>query len=283
MKVYIQSNKKQHVAAKVSQFTFKKFNLDAEIVLIEECDFFKEIINKTHLRNGKKTIFKDDLQSFTLLRFYISTIHKGSEDYLIVDPDVFALKDPKISRNLTKKKNSLLCTFYKNKPRSEVMYFDQVEECWNFDQIIKDLLDFKLDYKDLINLNFKNQNLNISEIEKIYNEHDVIKPETVLLHTTKRITQPWKLNLEIDFERNISKKNIFINRIKKFLKLKYNEEFLSKNYLMHDNQDVFKFVAKIFLEAINQGAISKSEIEESISNKYLSQKFIDYVYSENNK
>ena len=52
---------------------------------------------------------------------------------------------------------------------------------------------------------------------------------------------------------------------------------------MHDNQDVFKFVAKIFLEAINQGAISKSEIEESISNKYLSQKFIDYVYSENNK
>ena len=44
MKVYIQSNERQLSAAKVSKNTFEKFNLDTEIVLIEECNFFKEII-----------------------------------------------------------------------------------------------------------------------------------------------------------------------------------------------------------------------------------------------
>ena len=46
MKVYIQCNRRQHLAAKVSEYTFKKFNLDTEIILIEECDFFKKLKNQ---------------------------------------------------------------------------------------------------------------------------------------------------------------------------------------------------------------------------------------------
>ena len=34
----------------------------------------------------------------------------------------------------------------------------------------------------------------INEIPTKYNQHDTINKDTILLHTTNRITQPWKLN-----------------------------------------------------------------------------------------
>ena len=52
-----------------------------------------------------------------------------------------------------------------------------------------------------MSLRFDN-NLNINELDRKFNMHDKIDEDTVLLHTTNRITQPWKINLQIDFERN---------------------------------------------------------------------------------
>ena len=277
MKVYIQCNRRQHLAAKVSEYTFKKFNLDTEIILIEECDFFKKLKNQKYLRNGKKTVYKDDLQSFTLLRFYIPSIHQGKEDFLIVDPDVFAIRNPISIKHNFNNENNICCTYYKHNPRTEVMYFNDINSSWNFEKILFDLLNFNLDYKDLFNLKFKNQNLNLNQIEHKYNQHDQILQDTVLLHTTKRISQPWKLDLKIDFERNTSLKNLLINNLKKFFGLKYNEEITTDKYIMHENKDVFEYLLKIFSEAISSNVINEDEITNSILNKYLSKKFIDQV------
>jgi len=274
MKVYIQSNERQLSAAKVSKNTFEKFNLDTEIVLIEECNFFKEIINKSYLRRGKKKIYKNDLQSFTLLRFYIPTIHKGKEDFLIVDPDVFAIKNPNIIKE-NNAENVLYCTFYNNNPRTEVMYFNKINSLWNFQSILEDLLNFKLDYQDLFCLNFNEQNLKVKEINQAFNHHDKINNETILLHTTKRITQPWKLDLKVDFDRNVSFKNIFINNLKKFFGLNYNEELISKKYLKHGSQDVFNFVLQEFSYTIKKGDLDYNQIKKDISNNFLSKTFID--------
>ena len=42
-----------------------------------------------------------------------------------------------------------------------------------------------------MNLSF-DQNLKIKKINNKFNSHDFIDEETVLLHTTNRLTQPWK-------------------------------------------------------------------------------------------
>ena len=86
---------------------------------------------------------------------------------------------------------------------------------WNFKKILSDLFSLKVDYKDLMDLSF-DKSLKIKELSKSYNSHDIINHDTILLHTTNRITQPWKEGLNIDFERHTSQKYKF----KQFINIK---------------------------------------------------------------
>ena len=73
------------------------------------------------MRKGKIKKFKDDLQSFTLLRFLIPEIADPNEKIAIIDPDVFALKPLNELEKITHLQNKIFCTFYNGLPRSEVM------------------------------------------------------------------------------------------------------------------------------------------------------------------
>ena len=56
MKVLIQSNKFQELAAKVSKYSFIKNGFkDVEIINIEDCDILKRNFGRKYLRNGKIT------------------------------------------------------------------------------------------------------------------------------------------------------------------------------------------------------------------------------------
>ena len=66
MKIYIQSNRFQQLAAKVSEDTFKSFGLETEIILAENYKQITNFFGNSYIRKGKKVIFRDDLQSFTL-------------------------------------------------------------------------------------------------------------------------------------------------------------------------------------------------------------------------
>ena len=103
--------------------------------------------------------------------------------------------------------SNLACTFYNEIARSEMMVINSNKISWKFENIINDLFNFKVDYSQLMKLNFDNS-LKILQIEKKYNTHDILDKNTVLLHTTNRITQPWKIGLDIDFERYYSKRYI---------------------------------------------------------------------------
>ena len=99
MKIYIQTNDKQRLASKIAMASFVKFGFDKNDIFfldIEKNEFLKSFINCEYLRNGSTVKFKDDLQSFTLLRFYAPEMNNFKDKILIIDPDVFACKDPKI-------------------------------------------------------------------------------------------------------------------------------------------------------------------------------------------
>ena len=69
MKVYIQSNRYQSIAANVAKYSFERFGCEVNIMSVENNDLLKKNFNKKILRNKQETLYKDDLQSFTLLRF----------------------------------------------------------------------------------------------------------------------------------------------------------------------------------------------------------------------
>ena len=276
MKILIQSNNKQKLASKIAAASFIKQGFthdDIKFLEFENNSLLKSKINKKYLRKGKIKTFKDDLQSFTLLRFYGPEFINYKGKILVIDPDVFAIKNPKDISNFLNKDNYLACTFIDQKPRSEVMMIDATRIKWKFKEIIEKLFNLEIDYDDLMNLSF-DKNLKINELDMCYNSHDKITADSILLHTTNRITQPWKEGLDIDFERYNSKKNIIKQKIKKFLGLKYNKEIIADKYYKHPNEDVIKKFKELFNYALQHKIINNDEVEDAIKNKFFSKNFL---------
>ena len=274
MKVYITSNRYQNLAAKVAAYSFSRFGYETQIINVEDFDKIKSNFKKKYLKKGKIKIFEDDLQSFTFLRFLIPSHFKSKDLILIIDPDIFAIKDPSDLIKEFKQKNHIHCTFLNEKPRTELMLVDPNNIDWNFDEIINKIFNFKLDYNDLFSLNFNSKN-KIEKIDNKFNELDKIKDSSVILHTTQRITQPWKLGLKVDFQKNYSIKILLKNYLKKFLFMNHNKKVTSNKYIKHENEDVLNFVNSIFLEAYEKKIINLDEIKDSINQKYISKKFFE--------
>lgn len=279
MKIFIQSNQFQYTAAKVAKFSFERFGCNAEIINFEEHESLTKKIGAEYLRKGEKKIFKNDLQSFTLLRFLIPELAKPNDKIAIIDPDVFALKPLDELQEITNVENKIFCTFYDGIPRSEVMIGKARNFYLDFNKLIKDLFELKIDYDDIMSLRLYKKD-KLVEIPHIYNQHDYINNETFILHTTNRSSQPWKLGLKIDFERHLTTKTKIINYFKKLLFLRYNKSFLSNYYIKHENKEVYNFILDLFKEAINKNYINESEVKRSVQGGFIG---IDFFKDLTNK
>lgn len=276
MKILIQSNNKQKLASKIAAASFIKQGFshnDIKFLEFENNSFLKSKINKKYLRKGIIKTFKDDLQSFTLLRFYGPEFINYKGKILIIDPDVFAIKDPKDISNFLNQDSYLACTFINRKPRSEVMMIDATKVKWKFKEIIEKLFNLEIDYDDLMNLSF-DKYLKINELDLKYNSHDQITKETILLHTSNRITQPWKEGLDVDFERHHSKRNIIKQKLRKFLGLKYNKDMIEDKYYKHPNEEVIERFKELYNFALEHKIINNNEVEDAIKNKFFTKNFL---------
>ena len=273
MKIYIQSNKYQKIAAKISAYSFERFGLKTEYINFEDNKILNKYLFYHYLIKDKTCIFKDDLQSFTILRFLAPQINNYNDKILVIDPDVFALKDPTHMIDLISNFD-IACTFRNNNPRSEVMLINSNKVKWNFENICQKVFNKQLDYSQLMNLNF-DPNLKIKEINKKYNSIDVVDKDTILLHTSNRITQPWKEGLAINFERhNLKIKDYLKFYIRKFFNLKYDQYMFANKFIKHPNRNVYNIIKNLFNEAIKENFIHNNEIEDAVHKGYISNKFI---------
>ncbi len=277
MKILIQRNSKQKLASKIAAASFIKLGIPANDILFLEFEnntLLNSKVGKKYFRKGKIKIFKNDLQSFTLLRFYGPEFVNYKEKILIIDPDVFAIKNLNNISSFLDNNNSLACTFINDKPRTEIMLVNTEKVKWKFNEIIEKLFNLEIDYNDLMNLDF-DKNLKISKLDINYNSHDNIEEDTILLHTTNRITQPWKEGLDVDFERHNSKKTLFKQTLRKYLGLKYNKNILIDKYQRHPNEEVIVKFKELYEYAIKNNIINNEEIQMSIENKFFSTNFLN--------
>lgn len=276
MQVYIQTNSKQFIASKICQYSFERFGLRTHLINFEFNSILKKKVGNLYLRNGQKMQYLNDLQSFTLLRFLAPEINKYKDQILIIDPDVFAIKNPNAILNELDNNFDIFCTFYNELPRSEVMLIKANNVDWKFEKIVDDLFNFKVDYRDLMNLSFVKQN-KIKKIPNKFNSHDLINEDTIMLHTTNRITQPWKEGLKIDFQiHNKTALKYFVNYFKKIVNIRYDEKMVETKYVKHPSLKVIECVKNIFLDAYRDKYINDEEIDFAIKSNHISRKFADF-------
>ena len=194
LKIYIQSNPQQELAAKVSSYSFSKYGFkNVEILKLHEIDSLKDKFGKKYLRNGSMVKYDaNDLQSFTLLRFIPPKIY--NDFCLLIDPDVFVVKDPipELLKYTSNNNFKMFCTNKDGKIKSEVCLLNCKEfNLWNFDELIEEMFLGKVDYQDIINFNFLSAD-KIGNLNENFNVWDKLNDSTIFLHTTNQLTQPWK-------------------------------------------------------------------------------------------
>ncbi|MFO1039134.1 MAG: hypothetical protein U1E45_20005 [Geminicoccaceae bacterium] len=211
-RVFIHTNNRQMVGALLSAHSFRSRSrhadkFDVEIINHADQPFFARHDGQLYLRGGNKIPWRnDDLQSFTPLRFMPPEVMGYEGKALVVDPDVFAVGDvwELLSRDMAGK--AIVCRVHTGVKRtvrgtyaSSVMLLDCAKlRHWKAAEQFDALFDFTRDYTTWMGLGYEDS-ATIGEMETFWNDFDHLGPETRLLHNTRRMTQPWKTGLHVDF------------------------------------------------------------------------------------
>lgn len=277
MKIFICSNENQLIGAKVAKNSIiRRSNYsedDVEIILESDVPRLSYFFSKPYLREGRMLTFdKNDMQSFTLLRFYIPELMGYKGKALVIDPDVFLVGEGlEQLENFDLANTSIYARkgLKKNSWGSSVLLLSCKHlQHWSLELFIEKLHQGRIDYDDLINLRYEKS---ISPLETKWNEFDEIKSDTILLHTTEKLTQPWRAGLKL---------NSNIKPILKFIPRAPIYKIFGKNLTLgreHPSQEINNFFFGELSKCISTNIISIDEINLGIKNKYLRKDLKDVL------
>jgi len=135
---------------------------------------------------------------------------------------------------------------------------------WDFDQQLDDLFAKRFDYIDWIELK-REDPATIGFLEPEWNDFDRLTPNTKILHTTKRRTQPWKAGLPIDYTLRERGPLDFLRRLK-----------LSR-YEQHPDQNQEALVYSLLADLVDRGDVSKQELVTEMAANHVRHDSLDLV------
>ncbi len=262
MKVFIQSNDSNYFNAKISEYSFSKFaNIESSIINVNDFKYLCSHENKLFNRGTNISEWrKSSIQSFFPTRFFVNDLFRG--ECLIIDPDIFCVKDPKELLNdiditkLNVVKNNSNPPYEFDGYHSSVMYVDTNILSWGEEKVVNDMFDLSKDFDDYMRL--YNYDVNLLEENK-YQSFDRITDETIFIHMTRTETQPWKTGLGYkEYELH--------NRPKS-----YGEKF--KVFEKHQSESVVNFFFQLSKEALEYNFIDESMINEHIDRGNIRQDY----------
>jgi hypothetical protein len=209
--VFIHTNAKQLVGAKVSAYSLQKMSknpqrFEVQILNLDNYPSLLKYDGARYLHEGSYRIWRaSDLQSFTLLRFLPPQLMNYEGRAVVIDPDIFAVSDilELLDRDMGGK--AILCckeVRRKGSPAqnaTSVMLLDCSKlRHWRWEDLIEALFAEELDYQDLITLSLESEE-RIGQLEEEWNHFDTLTERTKLLHNTRITTQPWRTGLPLDW------------------------------------------------------------------------------------
>ncbi len=258
--VFIQTNDKQKLGAKISAESFKAASDKPDsfdVVIMEAKDFPKlaqegqSILRGGHIRDWDPT----DLQSFTPTRFAPPKLMGWKGRAVVVDPDCFAVGDVAelFERDMEGKAVMAVARPGHNKRNDYIATSVMLLDCakltnWDIDRDIDDLFAKKFDYIDWIELK-RQPRETIGLLEPEWNNFDTLTPDTKILHTTKRRTQPWKTGLPVDYTLRERGPLDFIRRLRR-----------AKTYEQHPDKNQEALVYSLLARLVDKGSVTKDEL-----------------------
>ena len=200
---------------------------------------------------------------------------------LVIDPDVFAVSNIDSFFGLNLRNFEIAaCKHSKDKALySSVIFYNNEKIKYKLEQIAYEVLDGKFDYKSLMHLDFLDFK-NVLFLNKNWNSFDSLNNDTIFLHLTNRVTQPWKTGLKIDFYQEFPKYKFKFIPYKFYQILKegiYRKKFPPyKYYLKHPNKKINDYFINLIRDALKENFISEKFINDEIVKKNVRQIFLIY-------
>ena len=284
--VFIHTNQKQYLGALVSMHSMRRNSRHADefdVKLIEYetyQDFFNKYEGRTYSRDGDSRVWdKEDLQSFTPLRFMPPELMNYEGRAVVVDPDVFAVKDvwELLSRDMQGK--AVMCRQRGTPPHyaSSVMLMDCAKlKHWKLADDFDALFTGKREYKKWMNLGYEEPS-SIGLIEPEWNDFDKLTPATKMIHNTRRKTQPWKSGLPVDFipaESNLLNPVMLLNRIRRKL---FGEYAMLGNYKDHPDERQTQLFFGYLRECLDNGLVSEELVREHMAANHVRHEAFEVI------
>ena len=279
--IFIQSNNSQRLGALLSKYSFERFIpsqdlIEVHILQVENIPEFQQFEGKTYKQGSEiRTFSLSDEQSFTLTRFMPPQLMNYEGRAIVVDPDVFAVRDPRELFELELDDAVVACCdradgkFYD----TSMMLIDCNKARWGIDTILKNLHQETYNYNKAIRYIFDEP---AKIVPRIWNQLDELSDETKLIHMTHQRTQPWKTGLRYSVtHRKLGK--IFGMIPKEWLP--YGQKKYPSHYQEHERDDVKAFFFTLVKDALQSQAITKAQIEEEINRGHIRPDIFEKIRS----
>lgn len=268
--IFIQTNNKQLFGAKIAKFAMEtrgkayEHNIPVTIMNVETYPWYMKYAGMKYTRGKEtRTHSPSDLQFFTLSRFLPPKLMDYNGKAIVIDPDIFALRDISPLFELYATDAPIAACKKKDVWDTSVMILNCKKLLhWDVENMLEGLKNGSEDYQTWMQL----QKETVQEIPRTWNSLDILTEETNMLHTTNRLTQPWKKGLPIDFTPGTPPKLFGIIPRTPLLKLRGK---WPTHYKQHPNRYIEQLFLTLFKEALESGNISKEEVVEEINKKNI--------------
>ncbi len=270
------------LGAKLAKYSFEKEAgpnraFEAKLIVAEELPEMQKFVGSVFRTGGRlRTYTFDDLQSFTITRFKPPELMGYQGRAIVIDPDIFALPGTDIGElfSLDLEGNDVAACRreHKDKWESSVMLLDCAKLThWKLSEMLNKLAAKKIDQSSYMWLETGER---VKQIPWKWNSMDTIQGDSKILHTTNRLTQPWKTGLRIDFTQKALPKIFGIIPREPVHRLlgKY-----PTHYQPHPDQKIVDFFFTLVKNALADGALTMEEVQNEIKQKHVRSDLLEVL------
>jgi hypothetical protein len=188
---------------------------------------------------------------------------------IVIDPDIFAVADimELFNMDMEGKAVRLVHKPNKNGPGLQRMTSLMLMDCeklkhWNVEKSFRSMFKKELDYGNWMSMTLEDPD-SIGELPKVWNHFDQLTPETKMLHTTRRETQPWKSGLPIDF--NTETDSGLKRSFREFQKKVFGKEVFCRRYKVNPDPRQERLFFALLKECLENGSITKEMLQEEMT------------------